>query len=102
MSGPFRMPILPPLSERGGARLAVYFEPTKADREQAERNHGGQSLERLRERGGVSWCELAAILSNRPHSRMDQNEARRECERRLTHGPTPHQHGAGNGEKHGG
>lgn len=85
MAGTFAMPVMPPFNERRGAKLTVHFEPTAADRRQAERNHGGQSLERLRERGGVSWCELAAILSNRPHRRMDQEAARRECEPRLTH-----------------
>ena len=30
--------------------------------EQARRNHGGQSLKRLAERGGLDWSELLAVL----------------------------------------
>lgn len=41
---------------------------------QADRNHG-QTLERLAERGGLSPCELAAVLLNRPWQRMTDNEA---------------------------
>lgn len=33
---------------------------------QAYRNHGGQSLERLAERGGLCLSELAAVLYDRP------------------------------------
>lgn len=55
---------------------------TRSDRHQAERNHR-QSLERLKERGGVSWCELAAILENRPHRRMAQDVAQDACMAQL-------------------
>ena len=82
MTKPFGMPVM---GERGSAQLIVYFEATAADRAQAMSNHGQQTLERLRERGGVSWCELAAILSHRYWHRMDQDAARRECEPRQTH-----------------
>lgn len=43
-------------------------------REQALRNHG-QTIERLRERGGLGPCEAVAILENRRWRRMDQAEA---------------------------
>lgn len=33
---------------------------------QASRNHGGQSLERLAERGGLGACEAVAVLEDRP------------------------------------
>lgn len=44
--------------------------------QQAQRNHG-QSLKRLAERGGLSWCESLAVLTDRPWERMDQDEAQR-------------------------
>lgn len=42
---------------------------------QAIRNHS-QSLERLHERGGLSWCEAAAVLEDRPWHKMDKDQAR--------------------------
>lgn len=39
-------------------------------------NHG-QTLERLAERGGLSWDETCAVLENRPWSRMGEIEAKR-------------------------
>jgi hypothetical protein len=44
--------------------------------EQARRNHG-QSLRRLAERGGLSWCEAAAIIERREWRAMDDAEAER-------------------------
>lgn len=32
---------------------------------QADRNHG-QTLRRLHDRGGLSWCEALAVLEDRP------------------------------------
>lgn len=46
---------------------------------QARANHQ-QTLDRLNERGGLSPCELLAVLEDRPWSKMDQGEA----VRRLT------------------
>lgn len=43
-------------------------------RRQAMRNHG-QTLKRLRERGGLSPCEAVAILEDRKWSRMSQPDA---------------------------
>ena len=37
---------------------------------QARKNYGGQSLERLAERGGLSVSELLAILEDRPWKGM--------------------------------
>lgn len=42
--------------------------------EWAQRNHG-QSLSRLAERGGLGWCEAAAIIERREWRRMDAAEA---------------------------
>lgn len=62
----FDMPILTAETRKVGAKKEIFsWFPTKADRDQARENHS-QTLERLRERGGVSWCELLAIVSNRP------------------------------------
>lgn len=54
------------------------FEPTARDEARALKNHD-QTLERLNERLGVSWCEMAAILLDRPYHRMDEMEAMRDC-----------------------
>lgn len=43
--------------------------------EQAKRNHGGQSLERLAERGGLSPCELMAVVERRSWRSVDRRVA---------------------------
>ena len=45
---------------------------------QAYSNHY-QTVERLAERGGLSWCELHAVLNNRPWQKLDENTAIAEC-----------------------
>ena len=42
---------------------------------QARSNHGGQSLARLAERGGLSACEALAILEDRPWHRIPTGSA---------------------------
>ncbi len=42
--------------------------------EACRRNHS-QSAQRLAERGGLSWCEAAAIIENRRYRQMDVAEA---------------------------
>lgn len=45
-----------------------------------------QTPERLAERGGLSWCEAAAVIQRRPWSKMDDAEAEavvREAARAL-------------------
>ena len=66
MSEPFTMPI----QNRKGPDLDGPFVwvPTKADKDQAYRNHG-QTLGRLAERGGMAWCEMAYILLNQRFGR---------------------------------
>lgn len=44
---------------------------------QARHNHGGQGLEMLASRGGLSCCEAIAILLDRSWHRMKQDEADR-------------------------
>ncbi len=46
-------------------------EPHRA---QALRNHG-QTLERLAERGGLCWSELAAVIEDRSWHRIDEDAA---------------------------
>jgi len=62
MADSFTMPIL-------STRYAVTWMPTPEDRATAQQNHGGQTLEELKDRCGVSWCELDAILSNEPYGK---------------------------------
>lgn len=45
---------------------------------QAKENHY-QTVDRLAERGGLSWCELHAVLTNRKYTKIDQNTAIKEC-----------------------
>lgn len=48
----------------------VTWRPTESDRRQALYNHS-QTLERLRERCGLDWGELLAVLENRRFTRND-------------------------------
>jgi len=65
------------------------------DEQTARRNHGGQSLHRLAERGGLSWDEAAAIVERRPWFAMQQcyaeeivrNAAQRLAEKDQTNEP---------------
>jgi hypothetical protein len=41
---------------------------------QADRNHR-QTLERLAQRGGLSWCEACAVMEDRPWRKMPTDEA---------------------------
>lgn len=55
------------------------WSPTADDRRWADRNHG-QTLERLKERGGMSWCEMVAIIGHRRWEKADQTAAKAECD----------------------
>lgn len=48
----------------------------------AQRNHH-QSLARLNERGGLSVCELLAVIENRKWERMDGEEAAKKLNKYL-------------------
>lgn len=50
---------------------------------QAMRNHCGQSLQRLAERGGLSPCEALAVLDDRRWKQMDLMGAMHELRRRA-------------------
>ena len=45
---------------------------------QARSNHGGQTLRRLAERGGLGACEAVAVLNDRRWQRMTEADAQRE------------------------
>jgi len=59
-----RLQIMEPGHRAGQRRPVFTWEPTKAHREQAERNHG-QTLERLNSRGGLDWTELEGVLTGK-------------------------------------
>lgn len=46
--------------------------------QQAQSNHY-QTVKRLKERGGLSWCELYAVLHNRKYEKIDVNDAMIAC-----------------------
>lgn len=77
----FAMPMMPEgrMQKPGEVLPTFTWEPTAAQRQQARSNHG-QTLERLRERGGVSWCELSAILECRRYVGIKYGVARALCE----------------------
>lgn len=64
-------------------RAEFTWTPLAEDSAQAKSNHGGQTLQRLAERGGTSWCELAAILGHRRWSAMPELDARLACEAEI-------------------
>jgi hypothetical protein len=41
----------------------------------ARYNHGGQTLKRLNERGGLSPCELCAVIEDRAWRKMSRDES---------------------------
>jgi hypothetical protein len=62
-----------------GTPWCVPFALVKRHAAQCQKNHG-QSPERLRERGGLSWCELYAVITDQPWQRFpDHVTARRHC-----------------------
>lgn len=62
--------------------LTVPFAAVKAHEKQARINHG-QSVERLKERGGLSWSELAAVLGDRRWEKMALDHAHEAAMRRV-------------------
>jgi hypothetical protein len=56
----------------------VPFWVVEAHEAQALRNHG-QTVARLKEWQGLSWCELHAVLSDRLWQRMGESDAMVEC-----------------------
>lgn len=61
-------------------RESIPWDMVAPHERQALMNHGGQSLERLAERGGLSACEAVAVLEDRQWRRMHKSEAVRRLE----------------------
>ncbi len=61
-----------------GERASIDYQLVADHAEQARANHY-QSVERLAERGGLSWCELYAVLHNRRWEKIDTNDAMIAC-----------------------
>lgn len=71
-----RFPIMP---VGGMARprerlLTVPLAVVEEHAAQAYRNHS-QTVARLKERGGLSWCELCAVLEDRPYEQLPVDTA---------------------------
>lgn len=69
-----RFPIMLGYTRYGERRLTVPLALVVAHERQAQRNHG-QTVARLKERGGLSWCELAAVLEDRDWHKLDTDAA---------------------------
>jgi lambda repressor-like predicted transcriptional regulator len=70
-------PILSSYSERiPGAPRSIPWDIVAPHEAQAKENHD-QSLERLAQRGGLGWDEMAAVLEDRRWRKMDEQEAYR-------------------------
>ena len=65
-----------PILGNGGARID--WQLVLDHGAQAKQNHN-QSVTRLAERGGLSWCELHAVLHDKRYQKMDTNEAMLAC-----------------------
>lgn len=68
-----RFPVL--ALHAGEPRASVPWEDVAKHEAQAKKNHY-QDLETLAKRGGLSWCELLAVLQDMPWVRCDQETAR--------------------------
>ncbi|NTA36832.1 hypothetical protein [Agrobacterium salinitolerans] len=53
-----------PVLNATGRITSVPWRLVAPHEEQAKKNHGGQSLERLAQRGGLSWPELFAVMAD--------------------------------------
>jgi hypothetical protein len=61
-----------------GTSWCVPFAIVKRHARQCQSNHM-QTPERLRERGGLCWSELCAVLQNKPYERIDEWYAQCKC-----------------------
>lgn len=66
-----------------GAPSSVPWDLVEIGREQAQKNHY-QTLERLAERGGLSPCEMIAVIENRPWKSMTAADAVDHLNRAIT------------------
>lgn len=61
-----------------GEGASIDYQLVSDHAEQARSNHY-QSVDRLAERGGLSWCELYAVLHNRKWEKIADNDAMIAC-----------------------
>lgn len=66
-------PILP-VPQYGYRREFVPYWIVEAHEAQAMKNHGGQSVKRLAERGGLAWDELYMTISDLPLFSKERKE----------------------------
>lgn len=66
----------------GDKRLTVPLALVLEHERQADRNHG-QTVARLKERGGLAWCELSAVLDDRRWEKMDIDAAHERAMRKV-------------------
>lgn len=71
-----------PSTAYGKPKLTVPLALVLECERQAQINHG-QSVARLKERGGLSWCELAAVLDGRRWEAMKLDAAHESAMRRV-------------------
>ena len=75
-----------PVGDRPDYRNEKFpFGPQYADR--ARRNHGGQPLQRLAERGGLSWCEAYAVIVDKEYGAVDKAYAEQAVRRHFAEHP---------------
>lgn len=77
---PARFRVLRPMGLAKWTSASIPWEVIAPHEAQAQSNHY-QSLRRLNERGGLSWCEMAAVLEDRPWRKMTDAEAQATVER---------------------
>lgn len=63
--------------------IGIPWEMIRPHEMQARINHGGQSLARLAERGGLGTCEALAVLDDRRWERMPKAEAVKQLAARV-------------------
>lgn len=64
-------------------RVSVPWGMVAPHERQARTNHGGQSLERLNERGGLDPTELVAVLEDRPWVHLTPVQAEAALEKQV-------------------
>lgn len=77
-----RFPILGTAQRVGGPALTVPMDFVAGYEKQAKANHG-QTINRLKERGGLAWAELEAVLAGRSYHRMGLDDAHERVMRRV-------------------
>lgn len=58
------------------------WDATPEDHAQAMKNHY-QTIERLNERGGLTWCEFLAVIEHRPYRQIDLKVAHQRVQEVL-------------------